>query len=115
MGEEQIYEIITNNVAKYPLENEIFAIRDNRPTKVKSCIYVNGYISLDVIKKNMKPKVSYENTGRRVRNIETGVVGIILREFIETNSIQVLEKICPKVICTYIGWDKLEFYGEEEE
>lgn len=113
MGEEQIYEIITNNVAKYPLENEIFAIRDNRPTKVKSCIYVNGYISLDAIKKNMKPKVSYENTGRRVRNIETGVVGLVLREM--NGYVQVLERICPKVVNTYSdGWNRLEFYGEEE-
>lgn len=115
MEEKDIYEIITNNVAKYPLENEIFAVRTNKPLPVDNCIYVDGYIGLDAIRKNMQPKISYENTGRRVRNLETGVVGIVLREFIDTNSIQVLEKICPKVICTYNGWDILEFYGEGEE
>lgn len=56
MSEENIMDIITNSIQKYALENEIFAIRDNRPPKVDNCIYVNGYISLDAIIKNIKNK-----------------------------------------------------------
>ena len=111
MSEQDIYEIITNNVQEYPLENEIFAIRSNKPIPVDGCIYVDGYIGLDAIRKNMKPpKISYKNTGKRVRNIETGQVGIVLREFTDVDYVQVLERICPKVICTYSGWDRLEFF-----
>ena len=113
MSEQDIYEIITNNVQKYPLENEIFAIRSNKLIPADDCIYVDGYIGLDAIRKNIQPRISYDNTGRRVRNIETGIVGIVLREFTDVDYVQVLERICPKVICTYSGWDRLEFFDEE--
>ena len=52
---EAIYEMILNeDVKKYPLLNEIFAIRDNRHNVNNYTICVNGYISLDVINKAIK-------------------------------------------------------------
>ena len=56
MNEEEIYEMILNeDVEKYPLLNEIFAIRDNKHKVNNYTICVNGYISLDVINKAIKP------------------------------------------------------------
>lgn len=55
MNEEEIYEMILNeDVEKYSLLNEIFAIRDNRHKVNNYTICVNGYISLDVINKAIK-------------------------------------------------------------
>ena len=55
MNEEEIYEMILNNdVEKYPLLNEIFAIRDDRYKVNNYTICVNGYISLDAINKAIK-------------------------------------------------------------
>ena len=57
MGEDEIrkiYEVITLDVSKYPLENQLFAIRSNKCIKADNCIYVEGYIGLDAITKNMK-------------------------------------------------------------
>ena len=55
MNEEEIYEMILNeDVEKYPLLNEIFAIRDNKHKVNNYTICVNGYISLDVINKAIK-------------------------------------------------------------
>ena len=55
MNEEEIYEMILNeDVEKYPLLNEIFAIRDNRHKVNNYTICVNGYISLAVINKAIK-------------------------------------------------------------
>lgn len=51
MSEEEIYKIITKDVFKYPLLNQIFAIRDNRYKIDNKSICVNGYISLDTIEK----------------------------------------------------------------
>lgn len=114
MVKDEIYEVITTNVHEYALENEIFAITDMTKPQVDNMIYVNGYISLNTIEQNMKPNISYKNTGKRVRNIETGVIGLVLREI--DGYVQVLERICPKVVNTYSnGWDRLEIYGEEDE
>ena len=55
MNAEEINEMILNeDVKKYPLLNEIFAIRDNRHNVNNYTICVNGYISLDVINKAIK-------------------------------------------------------------
>lgn len=55
MNEEEIYEMILNeDVEKYPLVNEIFAIRDSRQKVNNYTICVNGYISLDAINKAIK-------------------------------------------------------------
>ncbi len=48
------------------------------------------------------------HTGDKVRNINSGVVGVVLRET-ESGSVQVLEKINPIVICTHDNWNTLEF------
>ena len=63
MNEEEIYEMILNeDVEKYPLLNEIFAIRDNRHKVNNYTICVNGYISLDVINKAIKLQKENELT-----------------------------------------------------
>lgn len=47
MNEKELYDLAINNVKKYSLLNEIFAIRDKRVEKEDYTIAVNGYISLD--------------------------------------------------------------------
>lgn len=49
----------------------------------------------------------YRNTGKKVRNKNSGVVGIVLREF-RTGQVQVLERIEPTVINTHDSWKTLE-------
>ena len=69
MKEEEIYEMILNeDVEKYPLLNEIFAIRDNRHKVNNYTICVNGYISLDVINKAIK--LQKENEELKADNYE---------------------------------------------
>lgn len=53
--EEKIYKYLQKvRVDKLPLENEIFAIRDSRKKINDYTIYVDGYISLDAINKNIE-------------------------------------------------------------
>lgn len=69
MNEEEIYEMILNeDVEKYPLVNEIFAIRDSRQKVNNYTIYVNGYISLDAINKAIK--LRKENEELKADNYE---------------------------------------------
>lgn len=56
----------------------------------------------------------YDNTGKRVRDIRTQKVGIILRENKALGSIQVLEKIEPYVLTTYENFNYLKFIDEED-
>ena len=49
----------------------------------------------------------YRNTGKKVINKNTGVAGIVLREF-RTGQVQVLERIEPTVINTHDSWKTLE-------
>jgi hypothetical protein len=56
---------------------------------------------------------SYNNTGKRVKDLRTQKVGIILRENLTTGQIQVLEKIQPYVITTYDSFTYLKFIDEE--
>lgn len=49
MNEEELYKLALSDVVKYPLLNEIFAIRDTRIETVDYTIGVNGFISLDVL------------------------------------------------------------------
>lgn len=60
-------------------------------------------------------EILYRNTGKQVRNKKSGEIGIVLREFAATGSVQVLERIEPKVICTHDSWETLELVEEEEE
>lgn len=46
--------------------------------------------------------------GKKVRNTKSGEIGIILR-INQSGSIQVLERICPKVINTHNSFKTLEF------
>lgn len=47
MNEKELYDLAINNVKKYSLLNEIFAIRDKRVEKDDYSIAVNGFISFD--------------------------------------------------------------------
>ena len=51
MNKEELYNLAINNVQKYSLLNEIFAIRDKRVEQVDYTIGVNGFISLDSLNK----------------------------------------------------------------
>lgn len=53
MNKEELYKLALSDIPKYDLLNEIFAIQDNRFTREQAdnTICVNGFISLDVIKK----------------------------------------------------------------
>lgn len=66
MNKEELYKLAINNVQKYSLLNEIFAIRDKRIETVDYTIGVNGFISLDVLKKYIRyidRLVEYQNIG----------------------------------------------------
>lgn len=66
MDKEELYKLAINNVQKYSLLNEIFAIRDKRIETVDYTIGVNGFISLDVLKKYIRyidRLVEYQNIG----------------------------------------------------
>ena len=59
--EEKIYKCLQKrNPRKLALENEIFAIRDHNFPEVENCIYVNGYIGLDVIQENIEKQKTIE-------------------------------------------------------
>ena len=66
MNKEELYKLAINNVNRYSLLNEIFAIRDKRVEIVDYTIGVNGFISLDVLKRyvrNINELVEYQNIG----------------------------------------------------
>lgn len=55
MNKEEILDfLIANNVHKYDLLNEIYSIRDKRYENVDYTICVNGYISVEVLNKNIE-------------------------------------------------------------
>lgn len=59
--EEKIYKYLQEkSVNEYPLENEIFAIRNHDFHNLDYAIYVDGYISLDVIKRNIEKQKELE-------------------------------------------------------
>lgn len=120
MNEQEMYEMILNEDAeKYPLLNEIFAIRDNRHKVNNYTICVNGYISLDVINKAIKLQKENEElkeerqiVGIPVRNKRDGRIGIVLHQW-ESGSVSVLESINPRVINTHDSWNTLEIVTDE--
>ena len=55
LSKEGIKEyILSTETAKHPLLNEIYAIRDKRKETQDYTIYVDGYISVDVLNKTLK-------------------------------------------------------------
>lgn len=55
LSKEEIEEyILSTETAKHPLLNEIYAIRDRRKETQDYTIYVDGYISVDVLNKTLK-------------------------------------------------------------
>lgn len=70
MNKEQMKQFILNNdVEKYPLLNEIFAIRDTRKEQVDYTIYVDGYISVDVLNKALEQQAEIEKKDKTVKHI----------------------------------------------
>lgn len=64
MNEKELYDLAINNVKKYSMLNEIFAIRDKRVEKDDYSIAVNGYISLDELNRYVRyidRLVNYQN------------------------------------------------------
>lgn len=62
MSEEEIYKmLLVEKLDKFPLLNELFAIRDSRGKRNDYTIFVNGYISLDVINKAVEKVNLMEN------------------------------------------------------
>lgn len=88
MSEEEIYKmLLTEKIDKFPLLNEIFAIRNNKFKINDYTIYVTGLISLDVInraieKVNLIDKLQKENKEKdRVINL------------LQTKNIELLDRI----------------------
>lgn len=54
---------------------------------------------------------SEDYTGKKVINKNSGAEGIIIRVN-ENGSIQVLEKVSPRVVCTHDSWSTLEIIDD---
>ena len=108
MSEEEIYEIITKDVFKYPLLNQIFAIRDNRYKIDNKSICVNGYISLDTIEKVIQLQKENEELKEKVfkRNKEL----IRLEEYANKNFVRKDD-----VKAKYIPKDKIRNFIEKHK
>lgn len=52
--EEIEKEVLNTETSKHPLLNEIYAIRDKRKETEDYTIYVDGYISVDVLNKTLE-------------------------------------------------------------
>ena len=66
MNEEEIFKmLLVESIDKFPLLNELFAIRDSRGKRNDYTIFVNGYISLDVINKTIE-KVNLLNNLKEI-------------------------------------------------
>lgn len=62
LTEEELYKYIMKRLPqKLPLEHEIFAIRNHDFHNLDYAIYVDGYISLDAIAKNIQKTIELEN------------------------------------------------------
>ena len=55
---------------------------------------------------------NYVYTGKKAVNIRSGKIGVILR-VMDNGSIQVLESICPYVLCTHDNWKTLELIDND--
>lgn len=90
-------------------DERLFQIEEDGTLRVHEEPYYsvdfNSFNKLLELNKKMKEQIEY--TGRKVINKNSGKVGVILR-ITESDSIQVLEKIEPYVICTHDNWNTLE-------
>lgn len=59
--EEIEKQILNTETAKHPLLNEIYAIRDKRKETEDYTIYVDGYISVDVLNKTLELETNNKN------------------------------------------------------
>lgn len=78
--------------------------------------HLTNDIYKSLIQKLNKMIEDYNNifVGKRVINKRSGKIGVILR-ITESDSIQVLEKITPCVICTHDNWSTLELIDDSEQ
>ena len=103
MSEEEIFKmLLVESIDKFPLLNELFAIRDSRGKRNDYTIFVNGYISLDVINKTIK-KVNLLNNLKEIEKSHKEENGKLRVE---------LEQMKQKVEEYRIGWCNT---GEELE
>lgn len=103
MNEEEIYEMILNeDVEKYPLVNEIFAIRDSRQKVNNYTICVNGYISLDAINKAIK--LRKENEELKADNYE---LNNRITDLLENISVQKVKDILNEINKEYIKQEEI--------
>lgn len=93
MSEEEIFRmLLVEKLDKFPLLNELFAIRDSRGKRNDYTICVNGYISLDVINKAIE-KVNLLNSLKEIEKShkeENGKLRVELEQ--EKSKIEALEK-----------------------
>ena len=95
MSEEEIFKmLLVESIDKYPLLNELFAIRDSRGKRNDYTIFVNGYISLDVINKAIE-KVNLLNNLKEIEKShqeENGKLRVKLTK--QEKMIELIEKEC---------------------
>ena len=81
MNEEEIFKmLLIESIDKFPLLNELFAIRDSRGKRNDYTIFVNGYISLDVINKTIE-KVNLLNNLKEIEKLHKEENGKLRAEF----------------------------------
>lgn len=107
---------ILNTIVKYL--KELNSLKENEQLRQEE----NGKLRVEfekVYEDNLtlaneleQEKEKNKNTGKLVENKIDGTIGIVLREW-ETDQIQVLEKIQPKVINTHDSWKTLEVIEDE--
>lgn len=74
LSKEKIKEyILSTETAKHPLLNEIYAIRDRRKETQDYTIYVDGYISVDVLNKTLKLESDKQ---KLIEKLEEDIVNI---------------------------------------
>lgn len=85
MSEEEIYKmLLTEKLDKFPLLNELFAIRNSKFKINDYTIYVTGCISLDVINKAIE-KVNL------ISNLQTEIIALNMTHKYDTNMIEAVK------------------------
>lgn len=120
LSEEEIYKmLLVEKLDKFPLLNELFAIRDSRGKRNDYTIFVNGYISLDVINKAVE-KVNLLDNLKEIEQShkeENGKLRVELEEEKEKNKeLQKYEeayKLLSYGLNNYISKDRIKAEMED--
>ena len=84
MSEEEIYKmLLTENIEKFPLLNEIFAIRNNKFKINDYTIYVTGCISLDVINREIEKANTIDKLQKENEELKEEILNFIPRSMHE--------------------------------